>query len=296
MTSFPLISIITPSLNRATMIESAIQSVLAQNYPNVEHLIMDGGSTDGTLDILKNYPHLRVFSGRDDGMYDALNRGLALVRGEFIGFLNTDDEYLPGAFQNIVSAFIDVDLDATVGTAEMTGMGLQYVLSIDQFDDIFDTLLFGVPIFNSWFFRTGVFQKLGAFDTSFRIAGDREFLVRFALAGLHFHKLKKIIYCYHLHGDSLTLGKNKNQVFSILEEHIKLSNNFDNIISPDDPKREKFRKWLKRDTLEACVQAIKNRNISQFLKYLRLGKQYDEFFAFSFCLRLFARFSHASTN
>ncbi len=81
------------------MIGQAVGSVIKQNYFPVEHIIVDGGSTDGTLDLLAQFPHLKVVSGPDNGMYDALNKGLKLAHGEIIGFLNTDDLYAPGALE-----------------------------------------------------------------------------------------------------------------------------------------------------------------------------------------------------
>ena len=84
------ISIITPSLNRADLLEDAIYSVQRQNYQNLEHIIVDGGSTDGSLELVKKYGYIRLFSGHDEGMYDALNKGLTLAGGEIICFLNTD--------------------------------------------------------------------------------------------------------------------------------------------------------------------------------------------------------------
>ena len=92
------ISIITASLNRKKFIGAAIESVLAQNYPNFEHWIIDGGSSDGTLAFLKQYPHLKVLSEPDRGVYDAWNKGIARASGEVVGFLNTDDQYTPGTF------------------------------------------------------------------------------------------------------------------------------------------------------------------------------------------------------
>ena len=83
-------SIITPCLNARSFIAEAIESVLAQQIPDVEHIIMDGGSTDGTLEILKKYPHLVVVSGPDHGMYDAINQGIGISNGEWIGLLNAD--------------------------------------------------------------------------------------------------------------------------------------------------------------------------------------------------------------
>jgi glycosyltransferase involved in cell wall biosynthesis len=291
-----LISIITPSLNRADMIATAIESVQAQNYSNVEHLIMDGGSTDGTLDILSKHSHLKVFSGQDNGMYDALNRGLALAQGEIIGFLNTDDEYLPGALEKVALSFTESAADAVAGRANMQGLGLERVESLNQYTDFFDTLLMGVPIFNAWFFRTSVFRKLGPFDASFRMAGDREYLIRFSLAGLRLHLVEDIIYSYRIHTNSLTLGRNSNQIFHMLDENFRIANYYLNILPANDSHRRNFEKWLRREALEACVQAIKNRNGLLFLKYFGQGRHYDNFFAVSLFRRIFRRFLHESTN
>ena len=96
----PIITIITPSLNRAKFIEEAIKSVLNQDYPPVEHIIMDGGSTDGTLDILNSYSHLTVISQPDHGMYDAINKGIRMAKGNIIGIRNSDDYYEPNFFPN----------------------------------------------------------------------------------------------------------------------------------------------------------------------------------------------------
>jgi len=94
----PLISIVTPSFNQGAYIEDTIKSVLNQNYPHFEHIIIDGGSTDGTIDILGNYRHLIWVSERDSGQSEAINKGLKRTRGEIIGWLNSDDCYTSGAF------------------------------------------------------------------------------------------------------------------------------------------------------------------------------------------------------
>ena len=116
----PFFTILTPSFHRAGMIARAVESVLAQGEANFEHIIIDGGSTDGTLDVLKKYPHLKVISEPDQGMYDALNKGLRLARGRVIGLLNTDDTLAPNALAAVRAGF-----DADPQAAAMMG-GVAY--------------------------------------------------------------------------------------------------------------------------------------------------------------------------
>src|SRR5688572_1037654 len=93
----PLVSIVTPSLNQGRYLDEAIRSVQGQDYPRLEHVVVDGGSTDETLDVLRRHPHLRWVSEPDGGQSDAVNKGFRLARGEIFGWLNADDYYLPGA-------------------------------------------------------------------------------------------------------------------------------------------------------------------------------------------------------
>ncbi len=106
--ALPKISIITPTLNRAVYLEQTILSVLNQNYPKLEYLVIDGGSTDETLDILQRYSdHLRYVSEKDQGQSDALNKGLRLVSGDIIAYLNADDEYEPNALLRVGQFFAE---------------------------------------------------------------------------------------------------------------------------------------------------------------------------------------------
>lgn len=106
--SLPRISIITPSLNQGNFIEETIQSVLEQGYPNLDYMIIDGGSTDGTLEILKKYERwLCWISEPDRGQAHAINKGLRIATGEVIAFLNSDDLYQPGALFQVGNFFAD---------------------------------------------------------------------------------------------------------------------------------------------------------------------------------------------
>ena len=101
----PLVTIVTPCLNAERFLEQTIRSVLEQDYPHIEYLVMDGGSTDGTLDILRKYEqYLQWESAPDRGTADAMNRGFALGKGEILAFLNADDLYHPGAISAAVRA------------------------------------------------------------------------------------------------------------------------------------------------------------------------------------------------
>src|SRR5258708_17772127 len=104
------ISIITPSYNQGRFIEDAIQAVLAQDYPDFEHIIVDNCSSDNTLEILRKYPHLKWVSEPDEGQSDALNKGFGLSGGEVLGWLNCDDFYLPGAFHAAAEALRDEEI------------------------------------------------------------------------------------------------------------------------------------------------------------------------------------------
>jgi glycosyltransferase involved in cell wall biosynthesis len=97
----PKISIVTPSFNQGRYIRAAIESVLTQSYRNVEHIVIDGGSTDETLSVLADYHHLKVVSEPDQGQWDAINKGFALATGDIWGFLNSDDTLLPGALERV---------------------------------------------------------------------------------------------------------------------------------------------------------------------------------------------------
>src|SRR3954470_7535542 len=104
MGNCPKLSIITPSFNSIHTIRETLQSVASQNYPNLEHLVIDGGSTDGTLDVLREFPHVRWVSEKDEGHWHAMDKGIRMATGEAFAILNADDFYRPGVLQPVGEA------------------------------------------------------------------------------------------------------------------------------------------------------------------------------------------------
>jgi len=211
--SRPLISIVTPCLNRAEFVRAAVESVLAQDYLNFEHIIMDAGSTDGTLGILRRYPHLRLVSEPDRGMYDGINKGLRLAHGEIIGLLNTDDLYAGGCFAAVAEAFAQHPQALAVvgGISTFTDgpdgpVTVNTVLAIEP-GELWSRLINGHPVTNAWFFRPEIFRRVGPFDERYLYASDRYFLIRAALdGGVRPIPIHRTLYLYRQHGGSATIS------------------------------------------------------------------------------------------
>ena len=200
------ISVVTPSLNQAKFLEKNILSVLNQNYENFEHIIVDGGSTDGSIEVLKKYKHLRWISGKDNGQSHAINKGFKLLRGDLIGWLNSDDTYMPGTFHKVKQFFLNDD------TVDFI---FSHCLRIDEFDNIvgfslakdprkFDVL--SNPNFipqPTVFFRKSVFEKTGYLNENYYLAMDVDFWRRIA----NYHRMRlinDIFACFRLHNESKT--------------------------------------------------------------------------------------------
>jgi len=180
---YPLVSIITPCLNRAAFIEAAILSLRSQDYQPIEHIVIDGGSTDGTIDILKRYGDgLYWESDKGCGQAAALNRALSLVKGDIVGWLNSDDFYLPGAVRRAVEILeADATLDLFYGTcllvdAQGRDIGMHATRSFSLRRLIwYDPGYFTIQ---AMFFRRRVLEAVGGFDTSLRYALDYDWMIR----------------------------------------------------------------------------------------------------------------------
>lgn len=205
----PLISIVTPSYNRAKYIEATILSVLSQSYRHIEYVVMDGDSKDGTVGILEEYRkrdgRLTYASENDNGMYDAINKGFDRATGDILAYINSDDLYAPGAFEAVVAYFAghpDVDVvygDTLVVNSEMGTAHVNLYMSCPE------TWLKagGIIAQPTVFMRRRCRDSAGKIRREVKYLGDCEYWLRLVEAGFRFGKINEIIAVELNHGDTL---------------------------------------------------------------------------------------------
>jgi glycosyltransferase involved in cell wall biosynthesis len=262
------------------MIAYAIESVLAQDFHHFEHIIVDGGSTDNTLRILNSYPHLKVLSEPDQGMYDALNKGLQIAAGEIIGFLNTDDLYADNIFHSLAREFENPDVMAVAGRAVVfRELADRKIKIVDTYSpdamNLVECSTIGRNFFNAWFFRRSVFGQIGGFNSSYKIVGDREFMFRFALKGLRYTVIDHLVYKYRQHDESLTFDKNSQTLERSAKEHLMMTH----VYLVDHRLPAEVRKLLiQLHTSEAVNLAARSLwmwNFKNFIHYSIEGSKYS---------------------
>ncbi len=178
MNGSPLISVITPTLNSNSGIEQCLQSVIGQTYKNVEHIIVDGLSSDNTLAIVREFqskfPGIRLISQKDNGIYDAMNHGIALANGEWLYFLGSDDSlYDKNVFCRLYRLFSDPEYDIIYGNVRFKLSGSKY---IGRFNKI--KLLCTNICHQAIFTRKEVFTRLGGFNIEYTTYADWHFNMR----------------------------------------------------------------------------------------------------------------------
>jgi len=181
----PSISLITPSFNHAPFIESAIRSVLDQNYPALEYLVMDAASTDGTVEILRKYgAQLQWISQPDNGQTDAINRGIAQTTGEILGWLNSDDALAPGSLAALGEFFAaNPNIGLVYGNADFIDAAGNRIGSCAHIEKFNPRRLLHYSDFivqPAAFFRRGVFEAAGGLDSSLHWAMDYDFWLKAA--------------------------------------------------------------------------------------------------------------------
>src|SRR5437588_6505112 len=203
------ISVITPSFNQGTFIARIIQSVLDQSVPGLDYMVVDGGSTDQTVSILKQHGHrLRWVSEKDRGQADAVNKGIHQTSGAVIGWLNSDDVYYPGALHTVLDYFAArPEVDLVFGSAD----------HIDDHDNVLEpypTEPWNVARLRevcylcqpAVFFRRGVVEQHGALDERLQYCMDYEYWLRLAAKQVRVGQIAEVLAGSRLHAATKTLG------------------------------------------------------------------------------------------
>jgi glycosyltransferase involved in cell wall biosynthesis len=207
----PVVTIVTPTLNQRRFIEFTVESILGQSYPCLEYIVQDGGSTDGTIDVLEDYQaagELTYHSAHDSGLAQAINRGLAVSHGEIMAYLNSDDLLLPGSVNFIVQWFLDhPEVDVVYGHRVLIDdFGYQigrWILPphdrrVMYWEDY-------IPQ-ETLFWRRRIWDRVGAaIDETFQFAVDWDLILRFAEAGARFARVPRLLGAFRVHRGQKTV-------------------------------------------------------------------------------------------
>jgi glycosyltransferase involved in cell wall biosynthesis len=216
------ISIVTPSLNQREFIEETLESVRLQECAGVEHLVMDGGSTDGTVELLQGldgdggWAHVDWVSRRDGGQSEALNAGSAAACGEIVGWLNADDRYRPGCFAHVVKAFEEnPEVDVVYGDLTFMDKGgtVQQVrreIEFSRFILLHHRVLY-IPT-TATFFRRRIFDEGNWVRNELHYAMDYEFFLRLDARGYRFKHIPQVLADFRVHPESKSCNRQDLQV------------------------------------------------------------------------------------
>lgn len=211
MSELPRITIVTPSFNQAAFLERTIISVLDQNYPNLEYIIVDGGSTDGSVDIIRQYSDKLAWwvSEPDRGQTDAINKGLRRATGEWVAWQNSDDIFYPGVFH---------DLAAIASRRPEAGLIIGDMMLVDEHDRPLRDIRYVTPSYNAMraegmlianqaaFWRRGLQEKIGLLDDTFHCSFDYEWFLRLTRSTASVH-VPSIWGALRLHSETKTSTK-----------------------------------------------------------------------------------------
>jgi glycosyltransferase len=208
--NMPKISIITPTYNSGNTLHETVDALLRQTFSDFEYIIIDGVSKDGTIDKIKNYiPYfdkkgvqVRIVSEPDKGVYDAMNKGIALCKGELIGITNSDDWYEDNALEVMWAKFTD-------GKVDRTNSMIYGIERVWKGDNIFNVQRRGAAFISesvlphsTFFVAKAVYEKFGAFDLSVKVLADYDFICRCASKGVKLEEVDVVISNFRLGGIS----------------------------------------------------------------------------------------------
>ena len=272
MNNAPLVSVITVVYNGVTTIEQTIQSVLKQSYKNIEYIIIDGQSTDGTLEIVEKYKDFLAYfiSEKDDGIYDAMNKGIRQAKGEIVGIINSDDWYESYAVEKVVKAFTE---DSKIGVVygKVNRVLLDGTIK-EQICEPLEKLWYkGVVMHPTVFVRRSVYDEYGMFDVSYQICSDYDLLLRLYSSQVGFRYIDMVVANYRFGGASqIFKHRETREAYQITSKYMDRSGDI-----KDEVRKyvEARRKWIvfedileeKPEILSDLLRVHFGRDISTFI-------------------------------
>jgi len=284
-----LISIITPTFNAGSTLCDALESVRNQMGDDTEHLMMDACSTDKTLELSKRYPHLIVRSEPDRGIYDGMNKGAELARGEWLLFLQGDD-WLPAgtvdAYRKVIAE--DPSIEMICGDCEAVRNMLGKWESVWSVANpaskklTVQNIALGEPMINARLIRKDVFQRLGGFSLKYSLASDRDFLLRCAEAGTRQAEIPSMTYRYRWHAGSSTMTEGNSMTRQLSAENLEVVRS--HLLDAgrlEAGDRAGLRKLHTRLTVQAAMNALELMKPS-FFRSLLEGHRVDPMWSLAF--------------
>jgi glycosyltransferase involved in cell wall biosynthesis len=262
--SNPVLTVITASLNHGCFIGAAVDSVVVRPDIAFEHLVIDAASSDETMQVLAERPHLAVHVRPELDSHEAINYAMGIARGDIVGMLNADDRYDAGALNEVVDYFAaHPEVQALCGTmrffTEENGNEREYGTFLHAPGrDMRLELTFGNPGFNSWFFRADLLRRLGGFRTRFRFGADRDLLLRlYAMTKPAI--LPRVVYHYRIHPGSRTMDPGGANRQAMIADHLQIVREQSAEIWSHDPAMlTMLSAWAALEQFKLCVRAFRH--------------------------------------
>lgn len=282
------ITVITVCLNSAETIEKTVQSVAAQEYPGLEYIVVDGGSTDGTLDILKKYDSVidKLVSEPDKGIFDAMNKGIGMATGDVIAFLNSDDWYEQDAIKIVEEAFHGSSCDCVCCdnyVVRKYGDTVYYNGTQEPVCNLFFRMIY---FHSAIFCKKKFFKKEGNFNLKYKIAADYEWFLRTVRQGAKIHTVHKPVFTFSYGGISsvneIACGKEAREIAllhlppGMQEYKDKIEDRFREVIlcaTDYTVLHEKFLKILGDETIILWGAGVRGKQCAEW--FYKMGLRVD---------------------
>jgi glycosyltransferase involved in cell wall biosynthesis len=274
------ISVITPTFNAAGTLGEALQSAAGQLAPGEEHLLIDACSTDGTLAVASRFPHLRILSEPDRGIYDAMNKGVGMTSGDWILFLQADD-WLPSgslaAFRDSICANPGAAMICgSAGAVKRNGASWESVWFVEDAvrkSLTFENIALGEPMINARLIRRDAFLSLGGFSPDYTLASDRDFLLRAVGAGIRQVEIPATTYCYRWHSGSSTMTEGNAFTDTLSRENLCIARRHH--ARARGNTRRILSRWHTRLTVQAAMNSLERFSGGGFIRSVVSGTRVD---------------------